>query len=111
MALAVVAQLIIIALAFHVGASRSPYAIHVGSAYYGTDEVTIKYNGWFYGGAIPFPWHDSAGWHDGGKPSCMPQMAGSIAHLRFATVSAADPATGSKPLVWIDCSGSSTALS
>lgn len=110
-AAALAAQLIVIALAFHAGASRSPYAVHVGRANYGIDVVTINYDGWSYGGAIPYEWHDSAGWHDGGKPSCMPQMAGSISHLRFATVRAADPATGSKPLLWIDCSGSRAELS
>ena len=105
-AVAVVAQLIVLVPAFRAGASRSPYVVHVGRAYYGTNEVTITYKGWSYGGALPDQWHDAAGWHEGGHPSCMPHEAGAVADLRFATVDHVVPPTGVKPLLWIDCSGS-----
>jgi hypothetical protein len=101
----VLAQVVVIAAAYLVGSHRSPYQIETGRADFGLNQFTVNVGGWSYGGAMPTVWHDDNGWHDGGRPSCMAGEGGAVGNLRVAVVAVAEPRSGTRPVAWVDCSG------
>jgi hypothetical protein len=107
----VVAVLVALVGAFLAGLSSGRHQAqsgdwHVGHAQTGIREVSIEYDGWWYGalGSVP-AWVDAAGaWHDGGWPDCL-RPVGTHPTVRFQARTVAVGDTTTRPIVAIDCSG------
>jgi hypothetical protein len=81
---------------------------HTGRAYVGASVVTIDYDGWTYGASDAVPsWIDSEGtWHEGGWPDCL-RPVGARLDVRFQARTVTISDTTTRPIVAVDCSGSS----
>lgn len=93
-----------IGVAFILGMSRPPVAIHTGIAASAPGAISIESDGWTYG--VPLDgvkWVDSTNtWHDGERPDCLPPT-GTTRPVTFAAVDVTIEGVGWRPVVWVDC--------
>ena len=93
-------------IGFLIGVNRSGVTIRSCKAYAAPTQATATCgDGWAY--AIPVDnvkWRDAAGgWHDAGRPDCLPLGPQEVNLITFATVDARVNGVGWRPVVWISC--------
>ncbi len=84
---------------------------HTGVGRVGVDQVSIEYDGWTYGanGAVD-AWIDADGtWHGQGWPSCLGHQVGQSLEVRFQAREVTIDGNTWRPVVAIDCGGTSPA--
>ncbi len=92
-------------IGFLVGVNRSSVTMRSCSAYVAPTQATaICSDGWAY--AIPVDnvkWSEAKGWHEGGRPDCLPLGPQEVNRITFATVDARVNGVGWRPVVWVSC--------
>lgn len=98
--------LLLVAVAFGIGAGRSRVEELTGRAHIGSHVASIESDGWFYGVNDSVAWIDASGsFHEDGWPACL-RPAGTTRMVRFGAVDVTIPdSVGFRPVVWVDCRG------
>ena len=93
----------LVAIAFYVGTTRPAVAIHTAVPSSAEGAISIDADGWTY--SVPLDgaqWVDAAGWHESGRPSCLPPEGTNVA-VRFGSIEVTVEGTAWRPVVWVDC--------
>jgi len=93
----------LVLLAYYLGTLRPMVSIHTGIAHSAEGAISIEADGSTH--SVPVDgvtWVDSAGWHESGRPTCLPPT-GTTGPVRFASIEASIEGVTWRPVVWVDC--------
>lgn len=93
----------LLAAAFYLGSTRPTLAMHTAVPSSAQGAISIEADGWTY--SVPLDgveWIDVGGWHESGRPSCLPPE-GTTRAVTFASVQVSAEGSTWRPVVWVDC--------
>ncbi|MBI3890353.1 MAG: hypothetical protein HY303_02350 [Candidatus Wallbacteria bacterium] len=93
---------ILVIAAFYVGSTRSSVSVHTGVPSSAENAISIEADGWTYGIPLDVAWYGSDGFHESGRPTCLP-VEGTTQPITFGAVDVSKDGGSWKAVVWVDC--------
>ena len=86
----------------YIGRHEGGVEWHTGSGYSSSKGASVEVDGWTYWIPATVQWDDANGFHEDGRPTCLPDL-GAVENLRFAAV--AIERTGQRVVAFLSCVG------
>ena len=85
------------------GSSRSGVFETVGSAHSTEAQISLEADGWTYAIPLDVMWSDATGWHEGGRPKCLPPSDADLEGIRVSAVPVETRGMGFREVVAVHC--------
>lgn len=87
---------------YQVANGASQVTRHVALAQSGSETISAEAQGWWYRIPVDVPWQSAdGGWHDGGRPACLPP--GTQAPISFGSMDVRVGTVSTRQVVWVSC--------